>query len=134
MVFPIRIPIEVRFADLDALAHVNNAIYLSYDEIGRTHYIRAIGAVIGGGNLIMARAEVDFIKPIVMHQQVELQHRVVQVGNKSFRTFSQLWADGVLAARTSVVVVWLENGIPARVPDPIRQRIRALETEAVEGL
>lgn len=134
MQFPICIPIEVRFADLDALGHVNNAIYLSYDEIGRTHYIRAIGLAIDGGHFVMARAEVDYISPILMNQRVELKLRVVQVGNKSFRTYSELWADNVLSARTNIVVVWLEQGQPARVPDPIRERIRTLEKEKVEGL
>lgn len=134
MAFPVRVPIEVRFSDLDALGHVNNAVYLSYDEIGRMHYIQAMGTQIDGGNFVMARAEVDYLKPVLLYQKLELEHRIIQVGNKSFRTFSQLWADGTLAARTSVVVVWLENGQPARVPEIIRERIRALESEAVEGL
>jgi acyl-CoA thioester hydrolase len=30
--------IEVRFRDLDALGHVNNAVYLTYFEIARLHY------------------------------------------------------------------------------------------------
>lgn len=134
MSFPIRVPIEVRFGDLDALGHVNNALYLTYDEIGRSHYLRRLGAKIDGGNFIMARAEVDYLRPVLLDQQVELELRVTQVGNKSFRTLGQLWADGELAARSKVVVVWLENGVPARVPDPLRQAIRELESEPVEGL
>lgn len=132
--FPIRIPIEVRFGDLDALGHVNNALYLTYDEVGRTHYLRRLGAKIDGGNFIMAHAEVDYLKPVLMHQTVEIELRVTHVGNKSFRTLGQLWADGELAARSIVVVVWLENGVPARVPEHLRQAIRELETEVVEGL
>ena len=32
--------IEVRFRDLDALGHVNNAVYLTYFEIARLHYCK----------------------------------------------------------------------------------------------
>jgi len=35
--------IEVRFRDLDAMGHVNNAAYMTYFEMGRTGYMAAIG-------------------------------------------------------------------------------------------
>ncbi len=134
MSYPLRVPIEVRFSDLDTLKHVNNAVYLTYDEVARGHYLRRVGAAIDGGNFVMARAEVDYIRPILFGQQVEAALRVEAVGNKSFRTHSEIWADGALAARIKVVVVWLEEGRPARVPDWLRQAIQAFETEPVEGL
>lgn len=134
MRFPVRVPIEVRFSDLDTLKHVNNAVYLTYDEIARGQYLRRAGAAIDGGNFVMARAEVDYLRPILFAQQVEIALRVEGVGNKSFRTISEVWADGQLAAQIKVVVVWLEAGKPARVPDWLRAAIKALETESVEGL
>ncbi len=134
MLFPVRVPIEVRFSDLDTLKHVNNAVYLTYDEIARGHYLRRVGAAIDGGNFVMARAEVDYIRPILFGQKVESAFRVERVGNSSFRTQSELWADGELAARIKVVVVWLEEGKPARIPDWLRQAIKAFELESVEGL
>jgi acyl-CoA thioester hydrolase len=36
--FKFSVVVEVRFRDLDALGHVNNAVYLTYFEIARTHY------------------------------------------------------------------------------------------------
>lgn len=134
MSFPLRVPIEVRFSDLDTLKHVNNAVYLTYDEVARGHYLRRVGAAIDGGNFVMARAEVDYIRPIMFGQQVEIALRVESVGNKSFRTLSETWASGELAARIKVVVVWLEDGKPARIPDWLREAIKAFETEPVEGL
>jgi acyl-CoA thioester hydrolase len=132
--FPITVPIEVRFGDLDALGHVNNALYLTYDEIARMHYLRRVGAMIDSGHFVMARAEVDYLKPVTLNQRVELSLRVVRVGNSSFQTLGELRADGVLSARTKVVVVWLEEGQPARIPDWMRGAIGALETQSVEGL
>lgn len=43
-------PIEVRFADTDALGHVNNALYLTYFEAARAgYYAEVTGAPFGTG-------------------------------------------------------------------------------------
>lgn len=132
--FPIRTPIEVRFRDLDPLGHVNNAVYLTYAELGRMHYFRAVGTDGAGRNFILARAEVDFLYPVHLGEHLEVLTRVPRVGNSSFHTLSEIWAEGRLAAKVSAVVVWLEEGRSARLPDPIRAAIRELETVPVEGL
>ncbi|RDI95014.1 acyl-CoA thioesterase [Meiothermus sp. QL-1] len=134
MHFPVRVPIEVRFSDLDILKHVNNAVYLTYDEVARGHYLRRAGAAIESGHFVVARAEVDYLRPILFGQPVEVALRVERVGHSSLRTLGEIWAEGCLAARTRVVVVWLEEGRPARIPDWLRAGIRALEQDPVEGL
>jgi len=40
--FRFRTPIEIRFRDLDALGHVNNAVYFTYFEIARSAYFKAV--------------------------------------------------------------------------------------------
>ena len=37
------IPMEIRFADIDSLGHVNNAAYLTYMEQARLRYVRDVG-------------------------------------------------------------------------------------------
>ncbi len=37
---PVRVPIQIRWRDLDALGHVNNAVFISYFEYARLAYIR----------------------------------------------------------------------------------------------
>ena len=39
---PVKIAIQIRWRDLDALGHVNNAVYLTYFELARLTYIRAL--------------------------------------------------------------------------------------------
>ena len=36
---PVRVPIQIRWRDLDALGHVNNAVFISYFEHARLAYI-----------------------------------------------------------------------------------------------
>ncbi|MDX2005960.1 MAG: thioesterase family protein [Meiothermus sp.] len=125
--FPVKTSLEVRFRDLDPLGHVNNAVYLSYAELGRRHYFRAVEVDFDGGSMVLARAEVDFSRPILIDERVEVFSRVVSVGNTSLKNLCEIRADGELAARLLGVVVWLEGGRPARVPDVLRERIRRLE-------
>ena len=42
MSFRFSVPIEVRFRDLDAIGHVNNAVYLTYLEQARLGYWKHI--------------------------------------------------------------------------------------------
>ena len=132
--FPINVSLEVRFHDLDGLGHVNNAVYLTYAEFGRIRYFEAIGINAGSGNVILARAEVDFIKPVQFGGTVEVQTRVSRVGNSSFTVLCEMHSAGQLASRVNGVVVWLEDGKPARLPPSVREAIARLETDPVEGL
>jgi len=133
-VFPVCVHIDVRFRDLDPLGHVNNAVYLSYAETARVEYFLQLGYEVGSGNFILARAEVDYRRPIVLHDDVRVMTRVSKVGNSSFRMTFEVWANGELAARGETVQVWLEQGRPSPLPEALRHAIRRLETDPVEGL
>ena len=39
---PVKMAIQIRWRDLDALGHVNNAVYLTYFELARLAYVRAV--------------------------------------------------------------------------------------------
>jgi acyl-CoA thioester hydrolase len=75
--------IDVRFRDLDALGHVNHAVFFTYFEVGRTILFRN---VFGDRKFrfIMAHACCDYFKPATMNDQLRLWMRVGKIGNKSF--------------------------------------------------
>ncbi len=126
--FPVSVPIQVRFRDLDALGHVNNAVFLTYFEVARAAYFgRLERDWVEKGHFILARAEVDFLRPILLEDPVEVGVRVVRLGRSSFDMEYLLLAKGKEAARGKTVQVWLEGGRPAPLPSAIRQRIEALE-------
>lgn len=78
--------IKVRFSDLDAMQHVNNATYLTYLEEARIDYFNNLfnrrkesldfEAVVG-------RIEINYIYPIVLGNEIEVFTRVSKFGNKS---------------------------------------------------
>lgn len=78
--------IEVRFSDLDAMGHVNNAVFFTYFEEGRKHFSKKVFNVsdISDFKFIMAHIRCDFIRPIRFNDQVILQMRVKDIGTKSF--------------------------------------------------
>ena len=60
--FKHRISIKVRFSDLDAMGHVNNAAYLSYLEEARFDYYNHVLGIDTNGldfNAVIARIEID---------------------------------------------------------------------------
>lgn len=71
---------------MDAFAHVNNANFIAYLEIGRVHYcqerfgIRELYDV----PFLLARIEIDLFKPIEFGADVEVLTCVSRVGNKSW--------------------------------------------------
>lgn len=76
---------EIRFSDIDAMGHVNNAVYLTYFEQARMHYFREL---IGRWDwrkhgVIVAHNEVDYKRPIFLSDKVEIHVFCQAMGTKS---------------------------------------------------
>ncbi len=83
--FRFRSPIHIRWADIDALQHVNNAVYLSYFEQARIDYFREV--VVWNWDelgMILASNTVHYHKPLFPRDQAWVQMRTSRLGNKSF--------------------------------------------------
>lgn len=91
-IYKLQIPIQIRFNDIDRLDHVNNACYLSFFELGRVHYFKEVFDKIidwSTQGFILARTEIDHLKPIFLYDEVYCYTRVIKMGNKSL-TFENL--------------------------------------------
>ncbi len=80
------IKIKVRFSDLDAMRHVNNATFLSYLEEARIAYFKDVLNKPMEGldfDAVVARIEIDYLQPIILGDEVEILSRVSKIGNKS---------------------------------------------------
>jgi YbgC/YbaW family acyl-CoA thioester hydrolase len=79
--------VKVRFMDIDALQHVNNARYLNFLEEARISYSQEVLGIfekIDELNILVARIEIDFMKPIFYNSKVKIYTRVSNIGTKSF--------------------------------------------------
>jgi acyl-CoA thioester hydrolase len=106
--------IQVRFADIDKLGHVNNAKYLTYFEIARMQFFEDEFKNITDldwktKGLILAKTEVEFLSPILLEDLVEIETYCTKIGNKSFeltyRVFKKKNNERILAAKGSSVLV-----------------------------
>lgn len=127
------VPWEVIFRDLDAIGHVNNAVYFTYFELGRTRYWFDL---IGGARpfdigFIVARAECDFRAQLVM-EPIEIATRIGEMRTSSVDFHCEVRkADGTVAASGKVVVVlynW-ETRSKTPIPDELRRKVRAFQQE-----
>jgi acyl-CoA thioester hydrolase len=89
----------VRFADTDAMGHVNNARYLTYCEIARAAYYEAVtgrqlplgvhGATEG---MILADIRVTYRAPAFYGETLSIETRVARIGASSFTMEHRLTA------------------------------------------
>src|SRR6478609_12008784 len=90
--------IEVRFADTDAMGHVNNATYLTYCEIARIKYWTDVTGVpidhriTGLESLILAEARITYRSPAFFGETVTVETRATRVGRTSFHLEHRLTA------------------------------------------
>jgi acyl-CoA thioester hydrolase len=78
--------IDVRFRDLDALGHVNNAVFFTYFEEGRKKFSKKFFKVSDPSDFrfIMAHIRCDYLKPVLFVDKVTLHMWVKDIGTKSF--------------------------------------------------
>ena len=79
--------LQLRWNDMDALGHVNNAIFVSYFETGRGHYmLEACPGWDWHKNMfLIANVNVDFKKELLLQaQNPTVWMRTTKLGKKSF--------------------------------------------------
>jgi acyl-CoA thioester hydrolase len=92
------VEIVVRFADTDAMGHVNNAKYLTYCEIARIRYWTDITGVPialgteGAESLILAEARITYRAPAFHGEIVTVETRATRIGRSSFTLEHRLLA------------------------------------------
>lgn len=100
--------IEIRWRDLDALRHVNNAVYATYLEEARDEWMqRALG---GAGDLwdyVLVRVAIDFRRELTQDDDAVLvRTALTRIGTSSLTLREEIVKlDGTLSAEAESVVV-----------------------------
>ena len=122
-----RTELAVRWRDLDAFNHVNNAMYLRYLEEARLRWLLTLNGPWMDAHVapVVASALVNFKRPIAWPEDVLVELFVDRIGNSSFtlghrilsaKDASVLYCDG------HVVMVWFDSRTQksAPLPDSVR--------------
>ena len=116
----------VRWSDMDAYGHVNNARFLTLIEEARVAMFfvgaRAHGLGSFEEGIVIARHEVDYLRPVDYGHPVRIEMWISQLRAASFTVAYELFDEGVLASRAQSVCVPynLTEGFPRRLSDAER--------------
>ncbi len=121
--------IEIRWRDVDALRHVNNAVYATYLEECRDGWLaRALGDDASLWDYVLARVAIDFRSEVSLGEKAVLARAtLVRIGTSSLTLREEIRKlDGTIAAEAESVIV-------ARDPETGRSRpLTAAERAALE--
>ena len=114
----------VRWGDLDAFRHVNNATYLVYAQEARYAWSKML-------EMVVARAEVDFVAPIYAGDfYLDIEIWVNKIGNSSFGLTYEMKNGDELVARVKTVQVTVS--METKKSRPINDAEREFLTKYLE--
>jgi acyl-CoA thioester hydrolase len=125
----IRVPIQLRYNDYDDRGHVNNAVYLTYFELGRVAAWLAVGES-QEPSFILAEARVSYRSPALLGDPL-----AVEITTGEVRTKAWTWRyrvvderDDRLVAEGETVQVMYDFAVRGTVPVPptLRERLLAI--------
>ena len=127
--------IEIRWRDVDAYGHVNNAVYLNYLEEARDAWVQSVLGPVSGTtwDFVLARVEIDFRAELTQDDRaVIVRCSLDRIGRSSIWTREEVRKeDGSVSAEARSVVVARdpETGRSRPLTEPERDALEAERTE-----
>jgi acyl-CoA thioester hydrolase len=100
--------IEIRWRDMDAYGHVNNAVYLNFLEEARDAWVQeTLGTISDTWDFVLAHVEIDFLSELKQDDgAVIVRCTGASLGRASIRTREEVAKlDGTTSARAAAVIV-----------------------------
>ncbi|MFH8405043.1 acyl-CoA thioesterase [Streptomyces sp. NPDC018019] len=100
----------LRWSDMDAFGHVNNAVFVRYLEEARIDFMWRLapgeGSTSFSGGSVVARHEIDYVRPLVhRHAPVTVESWVTKIGAASMTISYEIKDEDAVYVRASTVVV-----------------------------
>ena len=121
--------VEIRWSDVDAYMHVNNAVYATYLEECRDEWVdRALADVGDAWDYVLARVAIDFRRELRLEdEEVVVSCALARIGNSSVTLRERIGTrEGELAAESEAVLVARDRELGRSRP------LTAAEREAFE--
>src|SRR5438034_11132032 len=120
--------IAIRWGDMDAMGHVNNAVYFRYMEQARISWFDSLvpeGEAWKSTGIVIANASCNFKRAINYPGTVEIQVYIGTPGGSSVPTFYELSINGQLYADGAATVVFtdMQSHKPIRIAQPLPEVI-----------
>jgi len=128
--YRLTVEVPVRFRDIDALGHVNNAVYLTYLENARIEYCGRVFGMrkVAEIDFVIARVEIDYRGASYVGETLVVGVRVSSLGGASFEMEYRV-EDKVsqrLVAQAKTIQVFYDVAL-ARPKRPDEERIKKMK-------
>ena len=132
--FNVWITVPVRWGDMDAFGHVNNAAYFTYCESARIRYFEMIGLTVDGSQdegPAVVSATCNFRRQVQHPATLEVGARVTKIGKSSFTLEYGLYLEDTedLVADGISIAVWMDyvEGRSKELPAEYRKSMQELD-------
>ncbi len=118
-----RTVLGVRWGDMDAFNHVNNAQYLRYLEEARVQWLAGLPGISLTDRIapVLVASNVNYRQPIEWPNEIAIELFIGKVGNSSLTMSHRMLSStdaSVLYSDGSVVMVWIDTRTGKSVPLP----------------
>lgn len=137
LTFRHRMPVQIRFNDVDGFGHVNNNAYFSFYDLGKVDYLHSVLGLYEAGHdviPVIANINADFLHPIFLGDEIVVETCVSHVGTKSFTLTQQAvnvrTKAVVCSCRTVMVCFSVTQRESVEIPAEYREKIARYESGA----
>ena len=115
--------VQLRWGDMDAMGHINNALYFRYMEIARLDWMFSIGAStdLAGEGPVIVNAFCNFLRQLEYPGSVRVTMYVADPGRSSFDSYHTIARTdqlGVIYAEGGARIVWTDFKARKSAPIP----------------
>ena len=131
--FSHKLPLQLRFNDVDIMGHVNNAVIMEFFDYGKMKYFDDAEVYVEKEpiTLVIVHYEVDFLGQILRGDHPEVWTKVVRFGNKSLEVLQYIVCDGEVKSICKTIMSGYnrEKQISEVIPERIKMAIERYEYE-----
>ncbi|MBI1837112.1 MAG: acyl-CoA thioesterase [Flavobacteriia bacterium] len=130
MIKPVKI--QVRFADLDLMAHVNNSVYFTYFELARVQYFQQL---LGEKwdwrkyGMLLKKNEITYHKSVLLYDEPEIYIYTSYIGTKSFVFDYELMVNNELYTTGSSLMICYDaiNNQTIEIPLKLKEALESIK-------
>jgi acyl-CoA thioester hydrolase len=125
-IYPHRVELNARFADLDPQWHLNNVRIAEFYQEGRVSFNRALRKEFDlerepGHRTLVARQSIDYLAEVEWPGTIIVTAGISRIGGASFAIALGLFQNGKCLGISDATLVHATKQGPARLPDRFRE-------------
>lgn len=133
--FKHRLPLQIRFNDVDPMGHINNEVSMEFFDLGKSSFFAAAGIPVTPNEceftVMIVHYDVDFKGQMHSHDNLEVCTRLEKFGNKSITLYQEIQSSGVakVICRSILSGYDVKKGTSAVLPDDFKEKILRYEAQ-----